>query len=387
MKKFLTLKIFFIFQLTTGVFTIIAKSAGAVTLPVPDHVVICVLENHGYAEIIGSSAAPYINSLATSGASFGASYALAHPSQPNYILLFSGNNQGVTTDNTPTNTPWSTLNLGGSLITAGLTFTAYSQGLPAVGSTVSTSGAYARKHAPWVDWQGTGTNRIPSNSNQPFTSFPSNYSLLPTVSFVIPDMNHDMHNGTDPSRITTGDTWVQTNLSAYITWANTHNSLFILTFDENDNSAGNQITTIFTGQMVQSGFYNTITYNHYNILRTIEDMYNLPYAGASATAQTIMECWINSTAIQEPNAASKLFISPNPVVTTATILFSGTFNEATAQLLIYDILGNKATDLTTEFIAQHGNLIFNREGLKSGIYFYRFTNDGVSYSSGKLVLE
>lgn len=387
MKQHLQPKLFSVLALIAGLVTISLKPANA-TLPVPDHIVICIMENHGYSQIIGSSAAPFINSLATANASFGASYAITHPSQPNYLMLFSGSNQGVTNDNLPAGTPWSTANLGGSLINTGHTFTAYSQGLPSVGSTVTTSGQYARKHAPWVDWQGTGANQIPSSFNQPFTAFPSNYSTLPTVSFVIPDMNHDMHNGTDPATITTGDTWVQTNLSAYITWANTHNSLFILTFDEDENSAStNQIVTVFSGQMVQPGYYNTITYNHYNILRTIEAMYGLPYAGASSSAQTITECWITAAGINQLNASTGISVYPNPVSTKASIRFSGTVNFSNVQLALYDLVGNKVRELTNEFVEQKGNVIFNREGLKSGIYFYRFINGNAPSSTGKIVIE
>src|ERR1700738_4196298 len=56
-------------------------------LPKPAHVVIVIEENHGYSQIIGSSQAPYINTLATEGALFTSSYAIAHPSEPNYLDL------------------------------------------------------------------------------------------------------------------------------------------------------------------------------------------------------------------------------------------------------------------------------------------------------------
>ena len=68
-------------------------------VPTPAHVVVVVEENHSYDEVIGNSGAPYINSLATQGALFTNSYAIEHPSQPNYLDLFSGSNQGVTDDN------------------------------------------------------------------------------------------------------------------------------------------------------------------------------------------------------------------------------------------------------------------------------------------------
>ena len=68
---------------------------------VPAHIVVVIDENHSYSEIIGSSDAPYINSLATEGALFTQSFAVAHPSQPNYLALFSGSTHGITNDSCP----------------------------------------------------------------------------------------------------------------------------------------------------------------------------------------------------------------------------------------------------------------------------------------------
>src|SRR5437879_4998290 len=69
-------------------------------VPMPDHVVIVIEENHLFSEIIGNTAqAPYINSLAQQGASMSNHSGITHPSQPNYLALFSGSTQGVTDDN------------------------------------------------------------------------------------------------------------------------------------------------------------------------------------------------------------------------------------------------------------------------------------------------
>src|SRR6476620_3448910 len=81
------------------------------SLPRPDHVVVVVMENRGYSDIVGSASAPYINSLARSSASFTRSHAITHPSQPNYLALFSGSTQGVTDDSTPGHT-FSRQNIG-----------------------------------------------------------------------------------------------------------------------------------------------------------------------------------------------------------------------------------------------------------------------------------
>ena len=249
------------------------------TLPLPTHIVIVVEENHGYSEIIGSSQAPYINTLADEGASFTNSHAITHPSQPNYLALFSGSTQGITDDSCPHT--FSAANLGSELIAAKKTFIGYSEGLPSTGSTVCTSGEYARKHAPWTDF-----SNVPSSDNVPFSKFPTSYANLPTISFVIPDLLDDMHDGT----IQQGDSWLQTHLQGYVTWAKTNNSLLIVTFDEDQGTTSNQIATIFVGPMVKPGKYSE-NINHYNVLRTLEAIYGLPYAGKSASSTTITDVW------------------------------------------------------------------------------------------------
>ena len=256
-----------------------APQASALALPRPDHVVVVVEENHSYSQVIGSSAAPYINALARGGASFTNAHGVTHPSQPNYLALFSGATQGVTDDSCPHT--FATANLGRQLLDAGLTFAGYSEDLPAVGSTVCSSGAYRRKHSPWVNF-----SNVPANTNRPFTSFPTDYSQLPQIAFVVPNQNHDMHDGS----IQQGDTWLQQHLDSYAQWARTHNSLLIVTWDEDDFTAANHIPTIFVGPMVRTGAY-TESINHYRVLRTLEDMYHLPYAGASAQATPITDVW------------------------------------------------------------------------------------------------
>jgi phospholipase C len=249
-------------------------------VPTPVHVIVVMEENHGYSQIMGSANAPYINTLATQGALFTNSHAITHPSQPNYLALFSGSQQGITDDSCPHT--FSTQNEESELITAGKTFVGYSEGLPGVGSELCTSGEYARKHVPWTDFSND-----PSANNQPFTSFPAtDFASLPTVSWVIPNLLDDMHDGT----IKQGDAWLETNLAPYVAWAQTNNSLLIVTWDEDEGTSVNQIATIFVGPMVKMGQYNE-RINHYNVLRTIEDMYRLPHVGHSASAKPITDVW------------------------------------------------------------------------------------------------
>lgn len=255
------------------------EQSAVVGVPTPAHVVIVIEENHGYSQIIGSPQAPYINTLASEGALFTSSYAIAHPSQPNYLELFSGGNQGVLDDSCPHT--FSTPSLESELIAAGKTFAGYSEGLPAVGSEVCTSGLYARKHAPWTDF-----SKDPSSNNKPFSSFPTTFSNLPKVSFVIPNLDDDMHDGT----IQQGDSWLQQHLLAYANWARNNNSLLIVTFDEDQGTSLNHIATIFVGAMVKPGKYSEKV-THYRVLRTIEDMYGLGHLGSSAAVSPITDVW------------------------------------------------------------------------------------------------
>ncbi len=261
-------------------------------IPTPAHVVVLVLENHGYGQIRNAVAAPYLNSLVDDpySALFTQSFGLSHPSQPNYLQLFSGSNQGILDNALPGILPFTTANLGASLLNNAHTFIGYSEDLPAASYNGEYFANYVRKHNPWVNWQGASLNGIPASSNQPFTAFPSNYNLLPDVSFVVPNLMNDMHDGTDPSRIATGDTWVQQNLNGYIQWAKINNSLLIITFDEDDGASNQQVFTLLIGDMVQHGTYANVI-NHYNILRMLEDMYALPHAGNASTASTIDYCW------------------------------------------------------------------------------------------------
>jgi len=249
-------------------------------VPRPRHTVVVVLENHPYGAIIGAPEARYINSLARNGALFTASYAVGHPSEPNYLALFSGSTHGVTTDQCPTSL--TAPNLASDLAAAGDSFAGYSEGLPAPGSLVCQSGVYARKHVPWTDF-----SNVPRTANQPFSQFAAGgYANLPTVSFVIPGLCHDMHD----CSVAAGDAWLRTHLRGYVTWAMTHASLLIVTWDEDDSLHSNHIATIFVGQQVKPGRYG-IPINHYNVLRTIEQAYGLPYRAQAAKHYPITSIW------------------------------------------------------------------------------------------------
>lgn len=253
-------------------------------LPRPDRVVVVIEENRGYSQIMDRLYNDsYIHALAKRGMLFTQSYGVSHPSQPNYLALFSGSTQGVNGNACPNQ--YDTDNLASALLDAGLSFASFAESLPAMGDLSCASGAYQRKHNPLTNWQGS---RLPAEMNKPFTDFPQDFANLPTVSFVIPDQNHDMHDG----GLYAADAWLKTHIAPYVDWAFKHNSLLILTWDEDNFKENNRVVTLLVGPMVKTGS-STQRIDHYNVLRTLLDFYGLPPLGASRDAEAIKGIWKN----------------------------------------------------------------------------------------------
>lgn len=265
-------------------------------LPTYDHIVVVVEENHSQTQIIGNAVdAPYINALAKRGVSLTNMAGITHPSQPNYLELFSGDSQSVLSDGKPGGLPFTTPNLAAALIAAGKTFVGYSEDLPAAGDattemTFYPGGAdrYARKHVPWTNWQSSANplppNALPPSVNQPLTAFPTDFNLLPDVAFVIPNEQHDMHSGVD--RVKRGDTWLAVRLAAYARWAAANNSLLIVTWDEDDYSSANQIPTVLFGANLRAG-QNDGAWTLHHLLRTITDLSGIAPVGRAANVSRI----------------------------------------------------------------------------------------------------
>ncbi|MDA8108512.1 MAG: acid phosphatase [Betaproteobacteria bacterium] len=262
-----------------------ASAAEPQALPRPAHVVIVIEENKAFRQIIGNPEAPYINALAREGALFTQSHAVTHPSQPNYLALFSGSTHGVRDDGCLA--VLSGANLASELLAKGYSFATYSESLPHPGYAGCAAGLYERKHNPAVNWQGVN---VPAAANLPFDAFPADYAKLPTVAIVVPNMVNDMHDGPQAEAIAAGDRWLQRNLEGYVRWARTHDSLLVLTWDEDDGSIRNHIPTLFVGAHVRPGKYAE-RIDHYSVLRTLAAMYGLQPPGEAARAAVIDGIW------------------------------------------------------------------------------------------------
>ncbi len=264
----------------------------AANIPRPDHLVIVVEENKSYGQILGPAIPPpstwpftlpnpltedtYLRGLAAHSASFTNAHGLTHPSQPNYLALFSGSTQGTKSDAVPQQ-QFTAPSLGGQLLANGFTFAGYSESQPAPGFMGATHGDYARKHNPWSDFAD-----VPPSANLPFKAFPKDFTQLPDVSFVVSNQRNDMHSGS----VRAADRWLRKHIKRYAKWSKKHNSLLIVTWDE--GSGDNHIPTLFAGERIAPGNYSEPT-DHYRTLRTIEEMYALPPIGKSVGVQPITD--------------------------------------------------------------------------------------------------
>lgn len=239
--------------------------ASAGTPPKYNHIVIVILENHSFRQIASSPDARYLHSLAHNGAVFADSHGVAHPSQPNYLALFSGSTHGIHDDGIH---DVAAPNLAARLRAAGKTFIGY------------VDRDSPRKHNPWESFADAKW------AEASLASFPTNYPQLPAVSFVIPNLRHDMHDGT----ISQADIWLKANLSAYANWSRKHNSVLIITFDEDDYGFENQIYTVLYGAHIKPGRYAE-RIDHYTLLRTIEDIEGIRPLGATVVRKSIVSAW------------------------------------------------------------------------------------------------
>ena len=249
-------------------------------LPQPAHVVVIVEENKSFAQIIGNTNAPAINDFARHAALFTNAHGVTHPSLPNYLAMFAGITNDNGDDCPATGISPSAPNLGSELLAAHRSFAGFSEGLPVSGSTVCAAGSYARKHAPWVAF-----DNIPRADNRRLAELPRSFDRLPTVSFIIPDVDDDMHDGT----IAAGDTWLHAHIGALMKWADTHDTLLVLTWDEGFDLS-NTIPTVLYGPMIAPGRYAQHI-SHYELLRTVEDLYGLAPTGHAKDARDITGCW------------------------------------------------------------------------------------------------
>lgn len=265
-------------------------SGGSSSLPTFGHVFLLVEENHSYAEVIGSSSMPYLNSLASKYGLATQFYANSHPSIGNYFMLTTG--QLETTDDAFVGII-SDDNVARELVKAGKTWHGYDESLPAIGYTGGDSPPYLKRHNPFAYFSNVVNDSTQAANMVPFSQFAADLgnSNLPDFSFIVPDALNDAHQGS----LAAADLWLKQNIQPLIASALFQkDGLLIITFDESEQSdtlhGGGHVATIIVGPQAKMKFQSQTLFQHQSILRLVMEALGMqPNVGASSTAPDMGE--------------------------------------------------------------------------------------------------
>ncbi|HJT01185.1 MAG TPA: alkaline phosphatase family protein [Terriglobales bacterium] len=271
------------------------------TVPQFGQVVLVVEENHSYSSVIGSSAMPYLNSLAHRYGLATNYYANVHQSIGNYFMLTTG--RIITGDDSFVGTV-DTDNLVRELLAAGKTWKSYAESLPSMGYTGGDVFPYLEHHNPFSYFSDVRGNSAQLENLVPFTQFAADLSAnnLPSFAFVLPNAEHDAHSCPDGSlncddsvRLSTADNWLQANIAPLLaSSAFQKHGLLVIVFDESFDidlaNGGGHVPMLVISSRAKSGHQSTTFFQHQSTLRMlIEATGAKGFPGASGAAPDMGE--------------------------------------------------------------------------------------------------
>lgn len=246
---------------------------------------VVVEENHSLSQM--KAGMPYAYGLAKKYGYARSYHALSHPSLPNYIGIASGRTYGIGDDADPAAHPLAGHTVFGQALAHGRSATVYAQGMPGRCATTS-SGAYAVKHNPWAYFaqERAGCRR----HDRRFAAFGPDVEAgsLPRVGMVVPDLDHDAHDGT----LGQADAWfhrLMTNVFAGPDWQSGHLAV-VLTADEDDGGHGNRVLTVVIHPS-QSHHVVRRRLSHYSLTGLYDDVAGLPRLHRARTAPSMAEAF------------------------------------------------------------------------------------------------
>ena len=268
----------------------------AAAVPAFSHIFVIVMENHEYGSVIGSSAAPYANSLATSYGLATNYYGASHPSLPNYLALTAGSTFGIASDCTSCFV--SATNIADQVEASGRSWKAYMEDMPTPCFLGASSGNYAMKHNPFVYYDDIRNDAARCAAHVvPFAQFGTDIGSgqLPNFVWITPNMCNDTHD----CSVATGDAWLRSVVPTVTSSAAFRSGgVLFITWDEGTSNAGccgdtwgGHVVTLIISPRAITGFHSGIAENHYGLLRTIEDGFHLAHLGAAG--------WSSNVALRE----------------------------------------------------------------------------------------
>ena len=252
--------------------------------PGSSHVVVIVMENAEYGEVIGAPAAPYVTALARRYGVASASFATTHPSLPNYLALTSGSTHGIVSDCTACRV--NSEDIVDQLERAGISWRAYMEDLPKPCFKGAGAGGYAKKHDPFAYYDDVVSSPARCARIVGFGALASDLRAgrLPTYAWITPNLCDDGHD----CGVAAGDRFLARTVPPLLHELGPHGFL-VLTWDEGSSdesccagAVGGRVATVLAGPQVRSGARDSHPVDDYGVLGTIEEALGLPpLAGAA----------------------------------------------------------------------------------------------------------
>jgi phospholipase C len=262
-------------------------------------VFVVVLENHSIGQVIGNPDAPYINGLARRGTLFTRYFGLVHPSLPNYLAILGGSTFGIRSDCTDCRAK--DPNLAEQLSQAGVSWRAYMEGMPEPCFTGAEDGTYVKRHNPFLYFPSVVSEADLCNQVVPAERLETDLrdATLPAFGWLTPDLCHDAHD----CPLREADRYLAATVPTVLSHLGRHGFL-VLTFDEGAETdfagpGGGRIATIFAGPAIRSGVRVSATFDHYSLLRTLEETFGLAPLRAAAHARDLRAAFEDG-AVQSP---------------------------------------------------------------------------------------
>jgi acid phosphatase len=239
-------------------------------------VLVVIEENHSYDQMrLGM---PFLAELSDTYGYATHWTALAHPSLPNYLGIAGGTTFGIRDDRAPSahsGDIGTATSVFDQALAAGRTAGTYAESMPAschpydspdrsVGKAI-----YAVRHNPWTYFASGHQGCLAHDTDTARFTDDAARNALPDVGFLIPNLDHDAHNGS----LATADAWLREKLTPVL-----HSDDFtsgrlvvVVTADEDDKHSGNVVlTSVLTPHLSHKVVDTGLT--HYSLTRFIADL-------------------------------------------------------------------------------------------------------------------
>ncbi len=261
-----------------------ASASPSSAVPAFAHVWIIVLENTDYDRVVKGDDVPYMRGLIEQYGLAESYFGVGRPSQPNYFALFSGSTHDITdNDSHDIDAP----TIADQIEASGRTWREYAENVRPGCFTGESSrggrdgpGEYRRKHAPAISFTSIRTDAARCAFIEDFSAFRPgdvDYALI------IPNQCNSAHD----CAIHRADAWLAAFVPKILdSAAFKAGGALVITFDEDagEDPSGGHVATIVATPSMTAGTRSTVRYDHYSLLRTVQDAWGLDCLARSCDA-------------------------------------------------------------------------------------------------------